>query len=174
AHPPHCDKRRAKPHLAATRHLFWKPDCIAFLLPLTLPVYEILHESVCERSPELGLWFAVSARFSFTPVGKLPPASARCWPNECLVSSFCSRWTIRWGTGISIPASRSAAFTATATSLCTKGNRATSSVVKPSTKTSASSPNCLSTASGGGFSVTFGWAAAVLTSNPITCSGFSP
>src|SRR4026208_523451 len=120
--------------------------------------YTIIHvELLCERLPGLGLAFAVSGRFSRPRGAKLPPASARCSPNECLLAlSFCARWTMRWGKAISILASRSAAFTATATSLCTNGNRPTSSVVKPSTKTSASSPNCFSTASGGGYFVTFG------------------
>src|SRR6476659_4782033 len=127
------------------------------------------------ESPELGLAFAVSARFSPPRGGKLPPAPARCGSDECLLAlSFCSRWTMRWGKAISIPAARSAAFTATATSLCTNGDCETSSVVKPSTKTSASSPNCFSTASGGGSSVTFGCAAAVFRSNAITCSGSLP
>ena len=131
--------------------------------------------SVCERSPELGLAFAVSARFSPPRGGKLPPASARCGSDECLLGlSFCSRRTMRWGKAISIPAARSAAFTATATSLCTNGDCETSSVVKPSTKTSASSPNCFSTASGGGSFVTCGFAAAVFRSNAITCSGSLP
>src|SRR4026209_778838 len=38
------------------------------------------------------LAFAVSARFSLPRGAKLPPASARCSPNECLLAlSFCAR-----------------------------------------------------------------------------------
>src|SRR4029450_3261480 len=44
AHPQQWKKKRARLHLSAKScHLFWKLDCIGFLLPLTLPVYEILH-----------------------------------------------------------------------------------------------------------------------------------
>src|SRR6516165_985490 len=80
----------------------------------------LYDESVYEGSPGFGLEFAVSVGFSLPSGGKSPTASERCWPNEFLVASFCSRWTIRWGTGISIPVRCRAAFTATATSLCTK------------------------------------------------------
>src|SRR4026208_480125 len=79
--------------------------------------YTIIHvELLCERLPGLGLAFAVSARFSLPRGAKLRPASARCPPTECLLAlSFCGRWTMPGGKAISILASRSAAFAATAT-----------------------------------------------------------
>src|SRR6266487_3237948 len=42
AHPHHWNKRRVKPHLAATRHLFWKPDGMGLVLRFTRLLCEIL------------------------------------------------------------------------------------------------------------------------------------
>ena len=48
-----------------------------------------------DRWPELGVEAGVSGTLSLPGGGELSSEAARCSPNECLVASFCSRWTIR-------------------------------------------------------------------------------